>query len=122
MANLESWAFYYFGLPSIADNGFVVDTTPTSDLNFYNYGNAPLSAEGFRVESFGSNNLSLFDGNSGDPPVAEFTVNYPLNATLDATAVPFEFQPSYGLLLLGGLWGANRLRKAMKTKKEGISV
>ncbi len=33
---------------------------------------------------------------------------------INATAVPFEFEPIAGVLVLGGLWGVNKLRKRKK--------
>ncbi|WP_036477318.1 hypothetical protein [Myxosarcina sp. GI1] len=46
-----------------------------------------------------------FDG-FGDP-----TTRYIASGTVTA-AVPFEFSPTLGLLLVGGAWGINRLRKS----------
>ncbi|MDJ0533849.1 MAG: hypothetical protein QNJ70_15390 [Xenococcaceae cyanobacterium MO_207.B15] len=35
--------------------------------------------------------------------------------TATATAVPFELSPTLGLLMVGGSWGVNRLRKSRKS-------
>jgi len=37
---------------------------------------------------------------------------------INATAVPFEFEPMAGVLVLGGLWGVNKLRNRKKRKGE----
>jgi len=37
---------------------------------------------------------------------------------INATAVPFEFEPMAGILVLGGLWGVNKLRNRKKNTGE----
>jgi hypothetical protein len=52
----------------------------------------------------------------GDTPTRWATLDNLYVGTSSVTAVPFEFSPVLGLTVLGGLWGANRLRKTIKAK------
>ena len=96
--------------------------------NFTNFGTAYNPGTTFAAQNFNFSTENALDGTSS----AYFRItlagatatagnnrfdNIQLNATENATAVPFDFDPSLGLLALGGAWG---IRKMIKKSKSNI--
>jgi hypothetical protein len=93
-----------------------------------NFGTAYNPGTTFAAQNFNFSSINALDGASS----ALFRItlngatatagnnrfdNIQLNATENATAVPFDFDPSLGLLALGGAWG---IRKMIKKSKSNI--
>jgi len=55
-----------------------------------------------------------------DPPFY-YLANFDNGATFSpATPVPFEFDPSFGLVALGGIWAGRKVIKKIKTGKKSV--
>ncbi len=116
-----------------------VTGTPTGDLVgtvFNTFVNSALNGDAFTVDAGGNvtladasyisagNDYLYFGGFGGYVPqlrdstssVDFYTENSPTTFTPAATAVPFEFAPNGAVILLGGLWGAKKLRKKLSKK------
>lgn len=109
-----------------------------NDGDFFNLTQGSVTSDNNSVSTLGvfpfSNTTSVFQAGvpimftSGDiltndpdnstdalPGVDEaFFLN---NIVVETAAVPFEFSPALGLLAVGGIWGASRLRKKLAANK-----
>jgi len=70
--------------------------------------------------SFLNNYQSTSSGSSWGSQSAQRVWGIELSDT--ATPIPFEFSPSLGILALGGIFGANHLRKQLKSKADASGV
>ncbi len=77
------------------------------NLNYrLNFDGAPNPAYANGVLTIGTNSIASLD------TVFEATFSDP-----NATPVPFDFDPSFGVLLLGGAWAGNRALKKFKASR-----
>jgi hypothetical protein len=96
--------------PTFNFNLQCADILCTTTVSVLQSGNAQ-TATGF---SIGSNSDYVLDTTSGSGiKLSDFTFNTfgDSGGTLTATAVPFEFDASAGILTLGAIWGVNQWRK-----------
>jgi hypothetical protein len=75
----------------------------------FNFGSSPLIASQLKIR-FDSTNLSTGADNIGID-------NVQFSQQASSAAVPFEFSPSLGLLLIGGLFGGKHLYRKQKASK-----
>jgi hypothetical protein len=118
-----SFRFAYQGVPN-AQNSFNVFVTDA----LFN----PLAEPGFSRTALGDGaasfvlaanlftagdeyfvNINLAESNSSGNVAAGFN-------TFTVAAVPFDFDPSAGIAILGAAYGLNKLRKNLKAKKDTI--
>lgn len=96
----------------------------TDGTNFTNFGAAYNPTTTFALQTFDFSSVNALDGASS----ASFRITFDGatdgsgnnrldNIQLNATAVPFDFDPSLGLLALGGVW---TIRKMIKKSKSNI--
>lgn len=99
------------------DNNFVNGTTSQLGNNLFAALSTsnPASAQVFNLTATDTQYVHMnILSNHGAADVALGEVAF----QSAAASVPFEFSPSLGLLAVGGIWGASRLRKNLATRKE----
>jgi hypothetical protein len=82
----------------------------------------PSNASGLGIPV--ANNNPYAGGQLGSAP-ATFDTTFTATFNAPVTAIPFEFSPTAGIALLGGLWGAKRLTKkylAQRASKPSVEA
>ena len=103
-------------------NQNVLLTNPSSESNTFNFGSSgEITSASFA--QFGDQTLSLggFSGSSLLNQSAGFTDTFAdsdsSSLTFSQASVPFEFSPTLGLFLMGGMFGMARYAKSRKANK-----
>lgn len=90
----------------VSNNGCIVSTTDGEAAFPLGNGIFNLELGGEPDSNFENNEFAL--GSFADFPQQIDAAN--------SAAVPFEFSPSLGLILIGGVWGVSRYKKSRKAK------
>ena len=143
--NLDTWTFSFFDVASrdtalgsvltiftgVGNGGITVGTSNTVATSSFGGGNAVtwtfnggLSIiDNVTYSAVLAPTLAIKTNQGGDPyPDGAFTFNNGSFSADDTVfqatfSVPFEFDPSFGMLLLGGAWAGNRALKKFKASR-----
>ncbi len=104
VGGVSSYQYLNFNFDTVNESftGFIdigEDTDTNNPNEYYLFGTIP--------------NLEIFNPASGTVDNG----NSPINVAADSASVPFEFSPSLGLLLMGGIFGISRYTKSRKASK-----
>ena len=68
-------------------------------------------------------NYSVYDTTANPlvySSVSGISSNYVYATATEATPVPFDFDPSFGVVALGGIWAGRKVIKKIKTSKKSV--
>ena len=107
---------------SVSSSKLDFSTTTGGSICVFNNNCSPTSTDGEAVFFLSPNQFILESGGepnsnfqNGSEAIGSFA-NFPQQIDATSAAVPFEFSPSLGLILIGGVWGVSRYRKSRKAK------